>query len=63
MPLSVTLVTSARPCCGAAAAMMREIRVACDGAQKAKTLGPAPHMEDAYAPARSAASITSCTHG
>ncbi len=44
IPLSVTRVTSGRPWRGAAAAMALEMRAACELAQNAKTLGPAPQM-------------------
>ena len=47
MPFSVILATSARPCVGAAAAMIREMRVACEAAQNANTLGPEPQIEAA----------------
>src|SRR5438093_7104592 len=63
MPLSVILLTSARPRSGCASSIASAIRVACEGAQKANTLGPAPQMAAPYAPAASATLITSSTHG
>src|SRR5487761_197876 len=44
IPLSVTRLTSPRPCCGAAEAIAFAIRAAIAGGQNAKTLGPAPQM-------------------
>ncbi len=52
IPLSVTRV-------GAAPAIALETRKACELAQNAKTLGPAPQMAAPYAPDFSAASMTS----
>src|SRR2546421_275280 len=63
MPLSVILVTRARPRRGCASSIALAIRFACDGAQKAKTLGPAPQIAAPYAPAASATWITSSAHG
>jgi len=44
MPLSVIFVTIARPRRGCDSSIAFAIRVACEGAQKAKTLGPAPQI-------------------
>src|SRR5207237_9614797 len=44
IPLSVIFVTSARPRSGCESSIALAILVACDGAQKAKTLGPAPQI-------------------
>ncbi len=44
MPLSVILDTSARPRSGCSSSIALAIRSACDGAQKANTLGPAPQI-------------------
>src|SRR5207245_10205317 len=44
MPLSVIFVTSARPRSGCDSSIAFAIRLACDGAQKATTLGPAPQI-------------------
>src|SRR5438067_8735535 len=63
MPLSVIFDTSARPRSGCASSIALAIRSACDGAQKANTLGPAPQIAAPYAPAASATWITSSTHG
>src|SRR5207302_8603835 len=44
MPLSVIFVTTARPRSGCDSSIALAMRGACDGAQNAKMLGPAPHI-------------------